>query len=62
MQFRFLANGDAFGSGGRFNTCMLVTTSATACLIDCGASSPITMRRFNVDPSTIDTMLSIYKE
>ena len=51
MQFRFLGNGDAFGSGGRFNTCMLVTTSATACLIDCGAFSPITMRRFNVVPA-----------
>jgi ribonuclease BN (tRNA processing enzyme) len=62
MQFRFLGNSDAFGSGGRFNTCMLVTTSATARLIDCGAFSPITMRRFNVDPSTTDTVLSIYKE
>ncbi|TDJ72156.1 MAG: hypothetical protein E2O38_05875 [Proteobacteria bacterium] len=62
MQFRVLGNGDAFASGDRFNTCMLVTTSATACLIDGGASSPIAMRRFNVDPSTIATMLSIYKE
>lgn len=62
MQFRVLGNGDAFGSGDRFNTCMLVTTSATACLIDCGASFPIAMRHFNVDSSTIATMLSTYKE
>jgi len=62
MQFRVLGNGDAFASGDRFNTCMLVTTSATACLIDCGASSPIAMRHFNVDSSTIATMLSTYKE
>ncbi|MFQ6022804.1 MAG: MBL fold metallo-hydrolase [Acidiferrobacterales bacterium] len=57
MQLRFLGSGDAFGSGGRFNTCMLVTTSATAFLIDCGASSLIAMRHFNVDPNTIDTIL-----
>jgi len=62
MQFRVLGNGDAFGSGDRFNTRMPVTPSATACLIDCGASSPIAMRHFNVDSSTIATMLSTYKE
>ncbi|MGE0543457.1 MAG: MBL fold metallo-hydrolase [Dehalococcoidia bacterium] len=54
---RFLGSGDAFGSGGRFQTCMLVTSSEGSTLIDCGASSLIAMKRFGVDPSVIDTVL-----
>ncbi len=57
MQLQFLGSGDAFASGGRFNTCMLVTAPATTFLIDCGASSLIAMRRFNVDPNIIDTVV-----
>jgi ribonuclease BN (tRNA processing enzyme) len=56
MRVRFLGSGDAFGSGGRFNTCFLVESSAGAFLIDCGASSLIAMRRFGVDPNGIDTV------
>ena len=50
---QFLGCGDAFGSGGRFNTCFHVTTAETAFLIDCGASSMIAIRKFGVDPSAI---------
>ena len=53
MQFRFLGCGDAFGSGGRFNTCFLVEHGTGAFLIDCGASSLDAMRRFGVDPNRI---------
>lgn len=53
VQFRFLGCGDAFGSGGRFNTCFLVEAQADAFLIDCGASSLVAMRRFGVDPNRI---------
>src|ERR1700722_15513884 len=41
MQVTFLGSGDAFGSGGRFNTCFLVEAAAASFLIDCGASSLI---------------------
>ena len=57
MKLQFLGSGDAFGSGGRFNTCMLVETEQSAFLIDCGASSLIAMKRFGVVPNTISTML-----
>jgi ribonuclease BN (tRNA processing enzyme) len=57
MKVRFLGCGDAFGSGGRFNTCFLVEESGTRFLIDCGASSMIAMRRFGVDPNSIDAVL-----
>jgi ribonuclease BN (tRNA processing enzyme) len=57
MKLRVLGCGDAFGSGGRFNTCFLVESAGTRFLIDCGASSMIAMRRFGVDPNGIDAVL-----
>jgi len=56
MRLQFLGSGDAFGSGGRFNTCVLVETAASTFLVDCGASSMIAMRRFGVDPNRIGTV------
>ena len=60
VSVRFLGSGDAFGSGGRFQTCIYVRTNgpeAAHLLIDCGASSLVAMRRFGVDPALIDTIL-----
>lgn len=57
MEVRFLGCGDAFGSGGRFNTCFMVTAADTRFLIDCGASSMIAINRFGVDPNSIDAIL-----
>jgi ribonuclease BN (tRNA processing enzyme) len=56
MRIQFLGSGDAFGSGGRFNTCFHVATQETAFLIDCGASSMIAMRKFGVDPNRVATV------
>src|SRR3546814_5991198 len=56
MRLRFLGCGDAFGSGGRFNTCFLASGAGTSFLIDCGASSLVAMRRFGVDPNDIDAV------
>jgi ribonuclease BN (tRNA processing enzyme) len=57
VSVQFLGSGDAFGSGGRFQTCIYVQSGATRFLIDCGASSLIAMRRFGVDPSLVDVIL-----
>lgn len=57
LTVQFLGTGDAFGSGGRFQTCILVTSPGGTFLIDCGASSLIAMRRWGVDPSSIDSIL-----
>jgi ribonuclease BN (tRNA processing enzyme) len=54
---RFLGSGDAFGSGGRFQTCILVTSADGSVLIDCGTSSLIAMKRFGVEPNVVDTVL-----
>ncbi|MCH7836585.1 MAG: MBL fold metallo-hydrolase [Chloroflexi bacterium] len=54
---QFLGSGDAFGSGGRHQACVLVRTDTTRFHIDCGSSSLIAMRRFEVDPVEIDAIL-----
>jgi ribonuclease BN (tRNA processing enzyme) len=53
VRVRFLGSGDAFGSGGRLHTCLLVSGGDAPFLIDCGASAMISMRRFGVDPSSV---------
>lgn len=57
VSLQFLGSGDAFGSGGRFQTCIYVRAEATHLLIDCGASSLIAMKRFGVDSLHVDTIL-----
>jgi ribonuclease BN (tRNA processing enzyme) len=54
---RFLGCGDAFGSGGRFQTSMLLHAAGGHVLLDCGASALIAMKRFGIDPSCIDAIL-----
>ena len=54
MQVTFVGSGDAFGSGGRFNTCIMVESAAARVLVDCGASSLVAMRRLDIDPNSID--------
>ncbi len=57
MELQFLGSGDAFGSGGRFNTCFHVRDRLGAFLIDCGASSIIAIRKFGIDPNAIRAVL-----
>ena len=56
MKVQFLGSGDAFGSGGRFNTCCWVDSEPSTFLIDGGASSMIALRKFGVDPNSIRTI------
>lgn len=54
MRITILGCGDAFGSGGRFNTCFHLDADGRQLLVDCGASSMVAMRRFGIDPNAID--------
>ncbi len=54
---QFLGSGDAFGSGGRFHTCLHLRGPGGSLLIDCGASSLIAMKRAGIDPSEIGWMV-----
>lgn len=54
---QFLGSGDAFGSGGRLQTCIYVGTSSVRFLIDCGATALTGMKRFGVNPADIDIIV-----
>jgi ribonuclease BN (tRNA processing enzyme) len=54
MQVTFIGSGDAFGSGGRFNTCFLLAGGGCRFLVDCGASSLVAMKRAGVAIDDID--------
>jgi ribonuclease BN (tRNA processing enzyme) len=57
VRIRFLGSGDAFGAGGRFQTCIhLQGDLGAAMLLDCGASSLIAMKRASVEPTDIETV------
>jgi ribonuclease BN (tRNA processing enzyme) len=57
MQLRFVGCGDAFGSGGRSNTCFHVTGERVNFLIDCGASSLPALKRLEIVRDDIDLVL-----
>ena len=49
--------GDAFGSGGRFNTCFMVETGERRVLLDCGASTPVALKARDIDLNSIDGVI-----
>jgi ribonuclease BN (tRNA processing enzyme) len=57
MQLQFVGCGDAFGSGGRQNTCIHVTGEAVNFLIDCGASSLPALKRLDIMRNDIELIL-----
>jgi ribonuclease BN (tRNA processing enzyme) len=57
MRVTILGCGDAFGSGGRLNTCFLLEAEGARVLVDCGASAMVSMGRFGVDPGSVDAVV-----
>jgi ribonuclease BN (tRNA processing enzyme) len=57
MQVRFVGCGDAFGSGGRFNTCFHVSSENVNFLIDCGASSLPALKQQGIARDDINLVL-----
>lgn len=56
VKIQILGNGDAFGSGGNFQTCFYVSGKDHHFLVDCGATALVAMKRYYVSPSLIDTI------
>ena len=56
MKLTVVGCGDAFGSGGRLQTCYHVETASTRFLIDCGATALIGFNRLGIDPNAIETI------
>jgi ribonuclease BN (tRNA processing enzyme) len=57
VEVGFVGSGDAFGSGGRFQTCIAIRTSDDLFLVDCGASSLIAMRQQKLEPRDVSKIL-----
>lgn len=57
LTLQFVGCGDAFGSGGRFNTCFHLVGDSTNLLIDCGASSLVALKQLGIDRNAIQTIV-----
>lgn len=56
MRLTVIGSSDAFGSGGKLQTCFHVSWSGGQFLIDCGATSLIGLEREGIDPNGISTI------
>jgi ribonuclease BN (tRNA processing enzyme) len=57
MQVRFVGSGDAFGSGGRWQTCIRLAAAGQVVLVNCGATSLVALKAQGLDPNTIDAVV-----
>jgi ribonuclease BN (tRNA processing enzyme) len=53
MRVRFAGCGDAFGSGGRWQTCIHLAADGRAMLVDCGTTSLVALKAQGLDPSAV---------
>ncbi|MGO8957893.1 MAG: MBL fold metallo-hydrolase [Streptosporangiaceae bacterium] len=53
MRVRFVGSGDAFGSGGRWQTCIHLAADGQVLLVDCGATSLVALKAQGLDPNTV---------
>ncbi|MGD9669963.1 MAG: MBL fold metallo-hydrolase [Hyphomicrobiaceae bacterium] len=56
MKLTVIGSGDAFGSGGRLQTCYHVAAAETEFLIDCGATALIGIQKLGMDPDRVGTI------
>jgi ribonuclease BN (tRNA processing enzyme) len=56
MKLTVVGCGDAFGTGGRLQTCFHVANRQATFLIDCGATALIGLQRLQLDPSQVETV------
>ena len=54
MRLTIVGCGDAFGSGGRFNTCFMLETAKATLVVDFGASALPALKKQGIDPNRID--------
>jgi ribonuclease BN (tRNA processing enzyme) len=54
MRLTVIGSGDAFGSGGRSNTCFHLETAHGTLLVDCGASAPVALKARKIDFNRVD--------
>jgi ribonuclease BN (tRNA processing enzyme) len=57
MRIRFAGSGDAFGSGGRWQTCIHLTAGGQVVLVDCGATSLVALKAQGLDPNAVGAVV-----
>ncbi|MGN6571919.1 MAG: MBL fold metallo-hydrolase [Pseudolabrys sp.] len=57
MKLTIVGCGDAFGSGGRMNTCFWLETAKATLVVDFGASSLVALKKAGLDPNAIDAIV-----
>jgi ribonuclease BN (tRNA processing enzyme) len=57
MRLTVVGSGDAFGSGGRSNTCFWLETNKGVVVVDFGASALPALKKLKLDPNSIDAVL-----
>ena len=57
MRLTVIGCGDAFGSGGRANTCFWIEAGGTNVTLDFGATSLVELKRRGLDPNRIDAVV-----
>jgi ribonuclease BN (tRNA processing enzyme) len=57
MRLTIIGCGDAFGSGGRHQTCFLLDHGGVRLMIDCGATALLAMKRESISLDSIDAIL-----
>jgi ribonuclease BN (tRNA processing enzyme) len=53
VRVRFAGSGDAFGSGGRWQTCIHLADGEQVMLVDCGATSLVALKAQGLDPNAV---------
>lgn len=56
MRLTVVGSGDAFGSGGRNNTCFLIESRGATLALDFGATSLVALKRLGIDPNAINAV------
>jgi ribonuclease BN (tRNA processing enzyme) len=56
MKVTIVGSGDAFGSGGRGNTCFRIDSGGAGALVDFGASALVSAKRLGLDFAAVDAV------
>jgi len=57
LKLKVLGSGDAFSSGGRFNSAFYFTTSQMNFLLDCGATTLLALKQHDIQTNEIDAVI-----
>jgi ribonuclease BN (tRNA processing enzyme) len=57
VELVLVGTGDAFGNGGRFQTCFVLRHGDDAVMVDCGASSLTALKAAGLEPNDIEVVV-----